>query len=105
MTDNKAKLINVLNQCHQNKSFNQFNLVLTAVNYLLSDDTKVVELIETDYNSIKVNLVNGYDTIIINFYHDNTIGLTLPYSGLFIINNDSYNIQYNDIKSILLNDK
>lgn len=105
MIDNKANLINVLNQCLHNKSFNQFNLVLTAVNYLLSNDTKVIELIHTDYDSIKAKLMNGYDSIIINFYHDNTIGLTLPYSGLFIINNDSYNIQYDDIKSILLNNK
>lgn len=104
MDINKAKLIHVLNQCHKNKSFNQTNLVLTAVNYLLVDNTKVINLIETDYNSIKATLSNGYDMICINFYHDNTIGLTLPYSGLFIVYNDSSNIQYNEIKSLLLKD-
>lgn len=105
MTDQKAKLIHVLNQCHKNKSFNQLNLVMTAVNYLLADNTIVTNLIETDYNSIKATLSNGYDMICINFYHDNTIGLTLPYSGLFIIYNDCDNIQYDEIKSILLTNK
>lgn len=104
MDTNKAKLIHVLNQCHKNKSFNQLNLLLTSVNYLMADNTIVTNLIETDYNSIKATLSNGYDMICINFYHDNTIGLTLPYSGLFIVCNDSSNIQYDEIKSLLLKD-
>lgn len=103
MTDHKANLVTILTQCHSNKSFNQFNLIITMTNYLLSNDTHVTKVELTDYNSVRVSMMNGHNILGINFNNDNTIGITLPYSGLFIVHNGSYNMQYDEIKSILLN--
>ena len=89
MTDHKANLVTILTQCHSNKSFNQFNLILTMANYLLSNDTYVTSLELTDYDSVKVSMMNDCNVLGINFNNDNTIGITLPYSGLFIVHNDA----------------
>ena len=99
----KDKLISVLSQCASNKSFNQFNLILTMINYLKHDSTTINSVKYNNDEYIAIKLKHAHHYLSVYFYHNNNITITLPLSGLFIINNDSYNIQYNDIKSILLN--
>lgn len=96
----KQILIDILNKCTKNKSFNDFNLLLTAINYL-KDDKTVYKSKDISKDSISILLVNENWAITIRFYKDNNIGLVLPYSGLFIIPNCGYNIQYADIKKRL----
>lgn len=98
----KTKLLNVLSSCTKNKSFNDFNLLLTIQNYLKLDETSFTSITEL-YDQVRITL-NGVDyMLIITFYDNNDIGLTLPYSGLFLIPNCPYNMQYDEIKSLLLN--
>lgn len=96
----KQILIDILNNCTKNKSFNDFNLLLTTINYL-GDDKTVYKSKDTSKDSIGIRLVNKDWEITVRFYKDNNIGLVLPYSGLFIIPNCGYNIQYTDIKKRL----
>lgn len=100
----KQILIGILDKCKNNKSLNDFNLILTTINYLKCDET-VYKGVEDRDDVIYVVCTNNLWTLQVSFCKDNRLGITLPYSGLFIIPNDSYDIQYDEIKSILIGTK
>ena len=96
----KTNIINILNTYAENKYSNDFNLVLTMNNYLSLDETIITKIDNLD-DLIRITLINGYDSLIIIFYDNGDLGLTLPLSGLFRIIGNNTNIKYDEIKQLL----
>lgn len=96
----KVTLHNIISRCKDNKDFNEFNIILTITNYIKHKDTVIHSINNTD-DAILIALKHGVDHLNLNFYSDNTITVTLPFSGMFMVRNCDYNIQYDEIKEIL----
>ncbi len=96
----KVTLHNIISRCKDNKDFNEFNVILTITNYIKHKDTDIHSIEFTD-DAILITFKHGINYLNLNFYSDNTITVTLPFSGMFIVNNCDYNIQYDEIKEML----
>ncbi len=96
----KVTLHNIISRCKDNKDFNEFNIILTITNYIEHKDT-VIHSIDYTEDAILIAFKHGTNYLNLHFYSDNTITVTLPFSGMFIINNCDYNIQYDEIKEML----
>lgn len=99
----KAKLINVLNQCIYNKSIADFNAINELVNSINDDDITDIN-IEHSKTGIYVSMFKGYKLVSVSFTDSNKLLFCLPdnVSKTYIIDNCSYNIQYDEIKALLL---
>lgn len=108
----KDTLIDILYNCTYNKTFNDFKkvekIIVTLKNYDL-------ELANIEHNTNDINL--GYESIFISFWatyqnkrklisilfnSDNYIAVSQICGCHDTIYNDSYNIQFNDIKNLLI---
>ena len=105
----KNTIISIIEQCNNDKEHNDFCLLLTLINYLKDDRTEYIDysLFASDRVSehIMLSLSHEGHSTAITFYADNVIGITLPFSGLFLIPNSAHNLQYNDIKEMIGNAK
>lgn len=101
----KAKLITVLNQCIYNKSIADFNAINEFINTISNDDITDIN-IKHSKTGIYVSMFKGYKLISISFTDNNKLLFCLPddASKTYIMDNCSYNIQYNDIKALLLDE-
>lgn len=97
---NKVTLHNIISRCKDNKDFNEFSIILTITNYIEDKDTDIHSIDFTD-DAILITLKHGNHYLNLNFYNDNVITITLPLSGMFIVKNCDYNIQYDEIKEML----
>lgn len=102
----KAKLLNVLNQCIYNKSIADFNII-NQLSTLIADDR--TDDISIKYNDDSVYLSMWYDEVklySIVFMNDNRLLCSLPddICETYFIDNDSHNIQYDEIKALLNSD-
>ena len=105
----KNTIISIIEQCNNDKEHNDFCLLRTLNNYLRDDKTEYISysLFASDIISehIMLSLSHEGHSITISFYADEHIGITLPFSGLFLIPNSTYNLQYDDIKEMIGNAK
>lgn len=98
----KNKLLTVLNQCIYNKSIEDFNVILELINTINDDKTSDIKLSQSN---IGLYLSMFYDGRLLSvmFTDNNDLLFSLPsdISKTYVIDNDSYNIQYDEIKALL----
>ena len=99
----KAKLISILNQCIYNKYIADFNAIIKLINSVNDDSVNNISIKFND-TSVYMSMFNSeYKLISISFTDSNKLLFCLPddVSKTYVIDNDSYNIQYDDIKALL----
>ena len=99
----KNKLLNVLNQCIHNKPIADYTAIIELINSINDDSVKDLN-ITFNGTSVYVSMFNNdYKLISISFTDSNKLLFCLPdnVSKTYVMENDSYNIQYDDIKSLL----
>ena len=99
----KAKLMNILSQCIYNKTIADFNVIIELINTINDDKTSDIKLSQ---NNIGLYTSMFYDGRLFSvmFTDNNDLLFSLPsdISKTYVIDNCSYNIQYDDIKALLL---
>lgn len=103
----KDKLISILNQCIYNKTIEDFKALTELINNINSDNIEDLNIRINDTN-VYVSMFNSdYQLISVSFTDNNMLLFCLPdnVSKTHIIDNDSYNMKYNDIKALLNSDK
>lgn len=101
----KTKLITVLNQCIYNKSTEDFNVIIELINTINDDKTSNIKLSQSNIG-LYLSMFNNGRLLSIMFTDNDKIMLSLPddISKTYVIDNDSYNISYSDLRNILNND-
>ena len=102
----KAKLLNVLNQCIHNKHIADYKAITELINSINDDNVKDLNITFND-TSVYISMFNSdYKLISISFTDSNKLLFCLPdnVSKTYVIENSSYNIQYNDIANLLNHD-
>lgn len=99
----KAKLITILNQCIYNKSITDYQAIIELINTINDDKTSDIKLSQSN---IGLYVSMFYDGKLFSImYTDNNILLfSMPsdISRTYVIENCGYNIQYDDIKALLI---
>ena len=95
----KNKLLTILNQCIYNKSIADFNVIIELINTINDDKTSDITIKHNDdsvYISLWYDRVKLYSVM---FIDDNRLLCSLPddICKNYFIDNDSYNMQYDDI--------
>ena len=98
----KNKLLTILNQCIYNKTIEDFNAIIELLNTINDDKTSDIKLSQS---SIGVYISMFYDNKLFSvmFTDNNDLLFSLPsdISKTYVIDNDGYNMQYDDIKALL----
>lgn len=99
----KDKLLTVLNQCIYNKSIADYTAIIELINSINDDNVKNIDITFNDTN-VYVSMFNDYKLISMSFTDSNKILFCLPdnVSKTYVMDNDGYNIQYDDIKALLI---
>lgn len=102
----KAKLLTILNQCVYNKTIADLNIINQLVTLIADDRTDDITI---KHNEDSVYISLWYDRVklySIVFIDDNRLLCSLPddICKTYFIDNDSYNMQYDDIKALLNSD-
>lgn len=106
----KNKLINILNQCIFNKSFNDYKkvekFIITLQNYDIIFNNIENIVYDVDDEFIFISFWTTYNDnrklISVMFNSDNYITISQICGCEDVLFNCSYNIQYDDIKKLLL---
>ena len=100
----KNKLLTILNQCIYNKSIEDFNVIIDLINTINDDKTSNIKLSQSNiglylsmYNDGRLFSVMFTDNDVLLFSLPNDIGRTC------VIENCGYNIQYDEIRALLVN--
>ena len=99
----KNKLISILNQCIYNKTIADFKAIVELINSINDDSVKDLNISFND-TSIYISMFNSdYKLISISFTDTNKILFCLPDNVIktYVVENCSYNMQYDDIKALL----
>ena len=99
----KDKLLNVLNQCIHNKPIADYTAIIELINSINDDNVKDLNITFNDTN-VYISMFNSdYKLISISFTDTNKLLFCLPDNVIntYVIDNDSYNMQYNEIKALL----
>ena len=101
----KNKLLTVLNQCIYNKTIEDFNVIIELINTINDDKTSDIKLSQSNIG-LYLSMFNNGKLFSVMFTDNDKIMLSLPddISKTYVIDNDSYNIQYDDIKALLNSD-
>ena len=103
----KDKLLNVLYQYIHNKPIADYTAIMELINNINDDSVKDLNIMFND-TSVYVSMFNSdYKLISISFTDSNKLLFCLPdtVSKTYVIDNDSYSMQYSDIKALLNSDK
>ena len=100
----KNKLITILNQCIYNKSIVDFNVIIDLINTINDDKTSDIKLSQSNIG-LYISMFNNGRLLSVMFTDNDALLFTLPDNIIktYIIENCSYNMQYSDIKSLLIN--
>lgn len=103
----KDKLISILNQCIYNKTIEDFKALTELINSINNDNVKDLNIRINNTNVYVSMFNNDYQLISISFTDNNALLFCLPDNVIktYVIENCSYNMQYNDIKYLLTSDK
>ena len=99
----KTKLLTVLKQCIYNKPIADYKAIKELINSVNDDNVKDLNITFNDTN-VYVSMFNSdYKLISISFTDSNKLLFCLPDNVIntYVIDNDSYNMQYDDIKALL----
>ena len=99
----KITLLNILNRCVYNKPIADFNAIIKLINSINDDSVNNINIKFND-TGIYISMFNSdYKLISISFTDSNKLLFCLPdnVSQTYVIENCSYNIQYNEIKALL----
>ena len=99
----KITLLTILNQCIYNKPIADYIAIIELINSINDDSVKDLNITFNDTN-IYVSMFNSdYNLISLSFTDTNKLLFCLPdnVSKTYVMENDGYNIQYNDIKALL----
>ena len=99
----KAKLITILNQCIYNKSIADFNVIIELINTINDDKTSDIKLSQSNIG-LYISMFNNGRLLSVMFTDNDVLLFSLPsdISITYTIKNCSYNIQYSDIRALLL---
>lgn len=98
----KTKLLTILNQCIYNKSIEDFNVIIELINTINDDKTNNIKLSQSSIG-LYISMFNDGKLFSVMFTDNNDLMFSLPsdISKTYVIENDSYNMQYDDIKALL----
>lgn len=98
----KNKLIAVLNRCIYNKSIADFNAINELIDTIKDDKTNAIKLSQSNIG-LYVSMFYDGRLLSVMFTDNDVLLFSLPtdISKTYIIDNDSYNMKYNDIKALL----
>jgi len=102
----KSIIVNILNQCLYNKSISNFNAIIKFIHLIQDKDTTYASMDIIDYNhndsTISIHFRDkDYKLITVTFNSSEYIVIHLDCNCINTMINDSYNIQYNEIRNIL----
>ena len=98
----KNKLLTILNQCIYNKSIEDFNVIIELINTINDDKTNAIKLSQSSIG-LYISMFNDGKLFSVMYTDNDKIILSLPndISKTYVIDNDGYNMQYDDIKALL----
>ena len=99
----KTILLNILSRCVYNKPIADYQAIMEFINSVNDDSVRDINIKFND-TSIYISMFNSdYKLISISFTDSNKLLFCLPdnVSKTYVIDNDGYNIQYNNIKALL----
>ena len=101
----KNKLLTVLNQCIYNKSIEDFNVIIELINTINDDKTSDINLSQSNIG-LYISMFYDGRLFSVMFTDNNVLLFSLPsdISRTYVIDNDGYNTQYDDINALLNND-
>ena len=101
----KNKLLTILNQCIYNKTITDFNVIIELINNINDDKTGGIKVSQSSVG-VYVSMFNDGRLFSVMFTDNEEIIMSLPndISKTYVIENDSYNMQYDDIKALLYSD-
>lgn len=100
----KTKLLTALNQCIYNKPIADYTAIMEFINSVNDENIKGINIRFND-TSIYISMFNSnYKLISISFTDNNTLLFCLPDNVIktYVMDNCSYNIQYDEIKALLI---
>ena len=99
----KNKLITILSQCIYNKSLADFNVIIELINTINDDKTSDIKLSQSNIG-LYISMYNDGRLLSVMFTDNDVLLFSLPsdISKTYVIENCSYNMQYSDIKALLL---
>lgn len=99
----KAKLLTILNQCIYNKSIVDFNVIIELINAINDDKTSDIKLSQSSIG-LYVSMHNDGRLFSVMFTDNNELLFSMPsdISRTYVIENCGYNIQYDEIRALLL---
>ena len=100
----KNKLLTILNQCIYNKSIVDYTAIMELISSI--NDENITDInIKYNKTSVYISMFNDYKLISVSFTDSNQLLFCLPdnVSKTYVIENCSYNIQYSEIKALLIN--
>ena len=100
----KDKLLTILNQCIYNKSIADFNVIMDLINTINDDKTSNIKLSQSNIG-LYLSMYNDGRLLSVMFTDNNVLLFSLPDNIIktYIIENCGYNMQYSDIKALLIN--
>lgn len=98
----KNKLLTILNQCIYNKSIEDFNVIIELISTINDDKTSDIKLSQNNIG-LYASMFNNGRLFSVMFTDNNVLLFSLPsdISRTYVMDNDSYNIQYDDINALL----
>ena len=100
----KNKLITILNQCIYNKTIEDFNVIINLINTINDDKTSDIKLSQSNIG-LYLSMFNNGRLLSVMFTDNNVLLFSLPSDIIktYVIENCGYNIQYDEIKALLIN--
>src|SRR5690606_16101286 len=99
----KNKLLTVLNQCIYNKSIADYTAIMELIDTINDDKTRDIKLSQSNIG-LYVSMFYDGKLLSIMFTDNDVLLFSLPSdnSKTYVIGNDGYNMQYDDIKALLI---
>ena len=98
----KNKLLTILNQCIYNKTIADFNVIIELINTINDDKTSDIKLSQSNIGLYLSMFYDG-NLFSVMYTDNNMLMFSLPsdIGRIYVIDNDSYNIQYDEIRALL----
>ena len=102
----KNKLLSVLNQCIYNKSIADYTAIIELINSINDDKTSDIKLSQSNIG-LYISMFYDGRLFSVMFTDNDVLLFSLPsdISKTYVIDNCIYNMQYDDIRSLLNSDK
>ena len=99
----KNKLLTILNQCNYNKTIVDFNVIIELINTINDDKTSDIKLSQSNIG-LYISMFYDGKLLSVMFTDNNMLLFSLPsdIGKTYVIENCGYNMQYSDIRALLL---